>query len=409
MIKRPYHIAYIGQKGIPARWGGVERATEELAVRVAAAGHLVTAYCRPWYGEHRPMFHHGIRLKYVSSIHTKHLDAITHAFFSLINALWNRVDVVHFQGTGPALLAWIPRVLTPRTRVFVTVHCLDRTLRKWNWFARFAFFVGEWIAVRSAHELFVTSRGLQTYVLQEWRRDAVFLPNGVFADAAHASTEHELAAFSLTAHQFVVCVGRFMFDKAQHEAIEAFVRMKDRACGSMDEIKLVLVGDASSDNALYRDALLELAAHRNDIIFAGVQTGARLRALMAYARAGVSLSYSEGMPLAVLELAASGVPLVLSDIDAHREIFGDLHAFIPLGDIERASTQLELLVSRFADIRNISAIIGERVREQYRWDVIAARYGVSLVNSVRGGVRTPETTTAGNELFRPRQTNSTRP
>ena len=37
--KNQLKIAYIGQKGIPVRWGGVERATEELAVRAARAGH----------------------------------------------------------------------------------------------------------------------------------------------------------------------------------------------------------------------------------------------------------------------------------------------------------------------------------------------------------------------------------
>jgi len=383
MNNRPLHIAFIGQKGIPALWGGVERATEELAVRIAAAGHFVTAYCRPWYSPHRLMFHHGIRLKHVPSIHTKHLDAISHVFFSLINALWNCVDVIHFQGTGPSLLAWIPRVVAPRVRVLVTVHCLDRKLHKWNWFARFAFFIGEYIAVRCAHEIFVTSRTLQTYVAQEWGRDATYLPNGVFVDNEKFGLESELAFFGVEPQQYVVCVGRFMYDKAQHEAIEAFIRAKARGGATMASIKLVLVGDASADDSPYRAVLEELAAGRDDIVFAGMQSGVRLKALMKYSRAGLSLSYSEGMPLVVLELAAYAVPLVLSDIDAHREIFGDLHAYIALGDIDRAATQLEMLVRNFDEVRVITSIIAHRIREQYQWDVIAARYGVSLV-ALRG-------------------------
>jgi len=40
-------IAFIGQKGIPATYGGVEDFTEEVAVRLAQRGHRVTVYCRP--------------------------------------------------------------------------------------------------------------------------------------------------------------------------------------------------------------------------------------------------------------------------------------------------------------------------------------------------------------------------
>ncbi|MBI5621337.1 hypothetical protein HY933_00530 [Candidatus Falkowbacteria bacterium] len=46
-------IAFIGQKGIPARFGGIERHAEELAARLAKAGQEVFVYCRPWYANSR--------------------------------------------------------------------------------------------------------------------------------------------------------------------------------------------------------------------------------------------------------------------------------------------------------------------------------------------------------------------
>ena len=54
-------IAMLGQKGIPATYGGIERHVEELATRFVDRGHEVTVYCRPHYtrvrGEYR-----GVRL-----------------------------------------------------------------------------------------------------------------------------------------------------------------------------------------------------------------------------------------------------------------------------------------------------------------------------------------------------------
>ena len=42
-------IYFIGQKGIPASYGGVEHHVEQLASRLAKKGHEVYVYCRPWY------------------------------------------------------------------------------------------------------------------------------------------------------------------------------------------------------------------------------------------------------------------------------------------------------------------------------------------------------------------------
>lgn len=397
MVKQPLHIAFIGQKGIPALWGGVERATEELAVRMARSGHFVTAYCRVWYTKNQPTFFHGILLKYIPSIHTKHLDAISHTLFSIISAMWNRADVIHLQGIGPALLAWIPRVFTPRIKVFVTFHCLDRKLQKWNWIARLAFYCGEYVAVKCAHEIFTTSRALQTYVVQTWNRRTTYLPNGVFENANSHELEQELKAFNLEPYQYVICVGRLMHDKAQHETIEAFVRFKEQAGQEYADMKLVIVGDAAADGSAYREILAEQAAERTDIIFTGVQTGVCLKALMKFARTGVSQSYSEGMPLVVLELGSYGVPLILSDISAHREIFGDSHAYIQLGDIRRAAEHMERIVRGFEEIRPVAAIIADRIREHYHWDIIAARYSVALVASQTESAREEAVITARQE------------
>ena len=47
-------IAMIGQRGVPATFGGVERHVEELGARLAADGHEVVVFCRRGYGESEP-------------------------------------------------------------------------------------------------------------------------------------------------------------------------------------------------------------------------------------------------------------------------------------------------------------------------------------------------------------------
>ena len=123
-------IAFIGQKGIPATYGGIEDFTEKVALRLSKKGHQVTVYCRPYYtqieGEYK-----GVTLKKIKSIKTKHLDAISHTFFSSLVTLSEDYDIVNYQGIGPSSLSFLPR-LKGKTKVVVTIHSLDWKRKKWG-------------------------------------------------------------------------------------------------------------------------------------------------------------------------------------------------------------------------------------------------------------------------------------
>lgn len=370
-------IAFVGLKGIPATWGGVEHATEELAVRLARYGYEVRVYCRRWYTKNMPLEYRGVRLFYTPSIQTKHLDTITHTFFSVWHALRQHVDVIHFQGIGPALLAWMPRIFSRRVKVVVTFHCFDRRLEKWGMFARLAFLLGELVAMKCAHEIQVTSKFLQAYTTHVWGRETTYVPNGAFSEA-EAPAKDLLLPWNLEPFQYVISLGRFIPDKAQDEAIAAFMQMKSALGAQARNLQLILIGE-EMHGAKYTRQLELAAGGRDDIIFAGTQTGAVLRALLCYAAAAVQPSHSEGMPLAVLELASLGVPLVLSDIAAHREIFGDEYDYVRVGDVTGLAAGLGGKVAQLAAAQNLAHKFKKKVAEEYRWEVIAARYQVSLV------------------------------
>jgi glycosyltransferase involved in cell wall biosynthesis len=119
-------IAMIGQKGIPALYGGIERHGEEIARRLVLRGHEVSVYCRLHYTPTGGRYH-GVELIRLPSINTKHLDTITHVALSTAHALTRDFDVLHFHALGPSLFAAPPRVLGRPT--VVTVHGLDCSAR----------------------------------------------------------------------------------------------------------------------------------------------------------------------------------------------------------------------------------------------------------------------------------------
>ncbi|MEQ1834567.1 MAG: glycosyltransferase, partial [Candidatus Eisenbacteria bacterium] len=70
-------VAMIGQKGIPATYGGIERHVDEIARRLVPRGIDVDVFCRLYYTPPGSEYH-DIGLLRRPSIHTTHLDTVTH-------------------------------------------------------------------------------------------------------------------------------------------------------------------------------------------------------------------------------------------------------------------------------------------------------------------------------------------
>ena len=170
-------IALIGQKGIPALYGGIERHVEHLSTGLAKLGQEVFVYSRPWYTDRKLKDYKGVNVVSLPSIKTKHLDAISHTLFASVHALFQDYDVIHFHGVGPSLLAWIPKVFKRKAKVVVTFHCIDRKHQKWGRIARLSLRLGEWFANKFAHKTITVSKVLQQYCSEAYDTDTVYIPN----------------------------------------------------------------------------------------------------------------------------------------------------------------------------------------------------------------------------------------
>ncbi len=323
-------IAMIGQKGLPARSGGIERHVESLARGLASRGHRVVVFGRAWYADDGLELPEGVTQTFTKGIHTKHLDAITHGVTALWKARYYRPDIIHIHGVGNALLAPLARVLHPSAKTVVTFHCKDRLHTKWSWFAKLAFWVGEWVACYASDEVVTVSEELHGYCQAVYDRQAKFISHAFETDKAAPSAQL-LDDLGLVPQRYLLFVGRLLPHKGAHRLIRAYAWATQEYPGLFDEIPLVIVGGSAWTDA-YVTEVKRLIRETPGVVYLGERHGALLKALQAYALAHVFPTSEEGLSLAILEAATSGNMVVATDIVANKEALGDAGVYVPVND-----------------------------------------------------------------------------
>lgn len=355
-------IAFIGQKGIPSKFGGVEKHVEDLSVRLAAAGHEVIVYTRPNYTDPGLTEWRGVKLVSLPSIGTKHLDAISHTFRVCLDVARRHVDIVHFHSIGPSSLIWLVKLLKPNTPVISTFHAQCYKHQKWGSFAKLYLKYGEMVCCTLADRTLTVSRHLKRYAEKKYRRSIDYVPNGV--EPQSEKDADQIAQWGLVKENYIVAVSRLVKHKGLHYLIKAFGGIKT-------DKKLVIVGGGAFTDK-YVNEFQALADADSRIVVTGVRNGETLAQLFANAYLFVQPSESEGLSISLLEAMAYGRACLVSDIPENLEAAGVDAISFKNKSIRDLREQLELLLDDQERVAENGRLNRERVREQYNWDQIAA-------------------------------------
>jgi len=319
-------VAMVGQKGIPTIQGGIERHVEHLSVElVKKYGIDIVVYTRPHYTPKTLTEFKGVRLVSLPSVASKHLDAGTHTLLAVLHALYiEKVDIIHFHAIGPSFFSFLPRILSPRTRVVSTFHSLDMEHGKWGRFARFMLRLGARFSCVFPHKTIAVSMKIRDYCKKAFGAETEYLPYGVEIEDVYQTRPEDakciLKQFHLETKKYVVVVSRLVRHKGVHTIIEAFQRLKNLQPDVLSGYKLVIIGEGAFTDS-YTKVLRNLIADDDSVLMLGQQSGETLSVLFQNACLYVSGSESEGLSLASLEAMGYSLPIMVSDIPENLELF----------------------------------------------------------------------------------------
>ena len=347
-------IAIIGTRGIPGRYSGVEISVDELSRRLGEKGHQIIVYCRIQQDNKiKRNIYKNIRLIFLPTIKSKHLETIVHVFYSSVHLLFLDVDIVHFHALGASIFSFLPRLFGKKT--IVTIHSLDWKRKKWKYFAQLFLKLCEYPAIFFPNKTVVVSKTLKDYFERKFRKEVYYIPNGTNISPINMQENSNSKN-----GKYILFVGRLVPEKGIHYLIKASNELKMN-------LKLIIAGTSSFTDKYVR--YLKNISGEN-IEFAGFVQGKALQILYQKAYLFVLPSEVEGLSVSLLEAMSYGKCALVSNIPECLEVTGDCGISFKSGDYLDLKAKLQYLINNPKFVAEMGLKAQKRVMREYNWDKI---------------------------------------
>jgi glycosyltransferase involved in cell wall biosynthesis len=355
---RSLRIALLGTRGIPANYGGFETCAEELAARLAGAGHRVTVYCRTPHITYSEPVYRGVHLVKLPTIRNKYLDTIVHSTISALHAVIRRYDVVIVFGVGNSPVCAMLRF--GRLPVLLNVDGLDWQREKWPRAAKLCLRMAERLAVRVANRTITDSRNVQRYYREQRGVDLDYIAYG--ASPLQIAPNGMLTAHDLVPRRYFLYVGRIEPENHIHDLVEA---SRTARIG----MPTVVVGDAPYSEG-YKAQLRRDAG--DEVRFTGAIYGDGYWELNQHAYAYIFPVMSSGTHPALIEAMASGNCVLVRETPDNRAVGGDAVRYF--SSTAELSELMRWAERSPQDVARLGSLAARRARAMFDWDQVAAAY-----------------------------------
>lgn len=352
-------LAFIGTRGVPARYGGFETAAEEVGSRLVRRGHEVVVYCRG--GDTGLREHRGMALVHLPAVRHRVLETLSHSAVSMLHQVIRPCDAaVVFNAANAPLL---PVLRVRGIPAAVHVDGLEWQRGKWGPTGKRYYQAAERSAVRRAQALVADARGIQDYY-EERHRAATWLI--AYGAPDTSSLGHDLLpSLGLEPDAYHLVVARMEPENHVAMIVEGYSR-------SQAELPLVVVGGPSYSGSHW-ERVQALARQDPRVRLLGpVWDQAVLDQLYVNARTYVHGHSVGGTNPSLLRAAGAGCPVIAFDVSFNREVLDEDGRYFHTPDLV-SSAVLEAESDR--DGTRARGLRSHRsVLRRYSWDSVTDGY-----------------------------------
>jgi len=366
-------IAFIGTRGVPARYGGFETCAEEIGKRLAARGHEVTVYGRTAYYRERPAQYLGMRVRYLPAIPIKFVETLSNALLALLDAVWRPFDVLLVFNSANSPLLLIPKLFGKK----VVLHAdgLEWMRGKWGPVGKRYYRWAERVATKLAGEMIADSKAIQRYYEGRYGKAAHYISYG--AELRTGKDPSILGRHGLEAGGYFLQITRFEPENNSLLLVKAFAKLDSNK-------KLVLVGGAKYPTA-YSDEIYAVKDPR--VKFLGfIYDRKILDELLGHCHAYVHGNEVGGTNPALLEAMAAGCFILARAVPFNREVLGEAGLYFKKDEKDLAE-RLRWTLDHAVELPAFRQAAREEIKARYDWEQVVVDYEKLFAGMLRRGAR----------------------
>jgi len=354
-------ILMVGAKSFPPVIGGIETHVYEVSRRMAARGVGVTVIVPSVSLRKKEELIQGVRVLRVPAIPGRVILKTSTIPFIVNQIRKDPGRVLHAHDAPGGFAAAFG---SPQGSFVYTMHGLGFSSMDWQFPFRQVIRFMQTLAVKRAGHLFCMDETTLAAV-NTVRRQAEVLSNGVDPEEYSKDGLTRPLAYG-EGHFVVLSVGRLAKVKGTQTLLAAIKRIPRETRKAM---KFVLIGDGP-----LRDECEAVAGEVQELVLLGTIDHASIAPYYAHADVFVLPSMSEGLPIALLEAMAAGVPCISSDVGGIRTQIGpDAVRIIPSGDDGALADAILQLRHDERGRLQLAMAGNELVRLHFSWDRVVDR------------------------------------
>lgn len=358
---RKLRVVILGDRGIPARYGGYSTLVEQVAIDLVAHHDCeVTVYCRSQYYPDGAPSYRGVDLVYLPAYQHKYLESVLHTFMSTVHSLFKGFDVALMLDPANA-----PNVLPLRlARVPVALHTdgLGYRRKKWGSIAQAYYKFSERLSAWFSTVLIADSRAMRDYYLANYGVDSSFIPIG--CESGSYAPVDCLERYGLTPRGYYLIVTRIEPDNNTDLLVEEYRRLRT-------DKPLIIVGSARYPSEFSR----WLEAQQDDKVrmLGGVYEADVLNALYRHSYAYLHGHEVGGTNPSLLRAMAASACCVALDTVFSREVLGEHGLYFDRTPGAMAGV-LQRLETDPAGAEAAGTALRERAFRAYDWQAVSTGY-----------------------------------
>ena len=353
-------VGIVGNRGIPATYGGFETFTEEIAPLLVKQGFDVIVYCDKSDSKSPLLKYKGVNLMYQKTRKSKHtlLFYLEGIYYAL-----KRNDIVLVTGTAGSFFYFLN--LFFRKKIVTNTDGVESRRAKWSYVKKKLIKLSEILAIRFSKHLVADSFGITNYLLEHYSRIKKEKISTIEYGAPinRTCSPETLKKYGLLKNQYYLVVARLEPENNIKMIINGFRK-------STTDKQLVIIGNLI--NTEYVNEIKQFAS--NKIVFlGGIYNKDELMTLRKAAFAYMHGHSVGGTNPSLLEALGSSNISLCHDNIFNREVTDNKQLYFNCeNELAKKVNCLEKMESTELNALKDAAL--NRIENYYTWQNIAYKY-----------------------------------